>query len=109
MLKKTLTTVILAAMATASLCAKDIKGTVRDTEGNAVAGVVVSDGLNTVVTDAKGRFKMDADQDSIGRFIHHPDSFLQIRHFFLSNSTAIGIYRNIRPSDHIGIITQQMQ
>ena len=61
MLKKTLTTVILAAMATAGLCAKDIKGTVRDTEGNAVAGVVVSDGLNTVVTDAKGRFRMDAD------------------------------------------------
>ena len=52
MFKKTLTTVILAAMATASLCAKEIKGTVKDTEGKGIAGVVVSDGLNTVQTDA---------------------------------------------------------
>ena len=64
MLRKILTTVLLAATATASLCAKDIKGTVKDTEGKGIAGVVVSDGLNTVQTDAKGRFKMAADQDS---------------------------------------------
>ena len=48
MLRRILTTVILAATAIAGLCAKDIKGTVKDTEGKGVAGVVVSDGLNTV-------------------------------------------------------------
>ena len=42
MLRKVLTTVSLAATATAGLCAKDIKGTVKDTEGKGVAGVVVS-------------------------------------------------------------------
>ena len=39
--------IVLAAVATGAN-AKDIKGTVKDTEGNPVSGVVVSDGLNTV-------------------------------------------------------------
>ena len=76
MLRKVLTTVILAATATACLCAKDIKGTVKDTEGKGVAGVVVSDGLNTVQTDAKGRFKMSADEDSRFVFISTPSGYI---------------------------------
>ena len=76
MLRKILTTVLLAATATAGLCAKDIKGTVKDTEGKGIAGVVVSDGLNTVQTDAKGRFKMAADQDSRFVFISTPSGYV---------------------------------
>lgn len=56
--------------------AKEIKGSVRDTEGKAVPGVVVSDGLNTVQTDAKGRFKIDTDQDSRFVFISTPSGYI---------------------------------
>ena len=76
MLRKILTTVILAVIAAAGLYAKDIKGTVRDTDGNPLAGVVVSDGLNTVQTDAKGRFKMAADEDSRFVFISTPSGYV---------------------------------
>ena len=55
--------------------AENIKGSVKTTEGKAVAGVVVSDGLNTVVTDAKGRFRMDTDQDSRFVFISTPAGY----------------------------------
>ena len=68
---------IAFAMVTAnSLNAKDIKGTVKDTEGKGVPGVVVSDGLNTVQTDSKGRFRMDADQDSRFVFISTPSGYI---------------------------------
>ena len=56
--------------------AKDIRGTVKDTEGKGVAGVVVSDGLNTVQTDAKGTFSMEADQDSRFVFISTPSGYV---------------------------------
>ena len=75
MLRKAFTLILLAAAAT-SLHAKDIKGSVRDTEGKGIAGVVVSDGLNTVVTDAKGRFKMDADADSRFVFVSTPSGYV---------------------------------
>jgi 3',5'-cyclic AMP phosphodiesterase CpdA len=55
--------------------AENIKGSVKTTDGKAVAGVVVSDGLNTVVTDAKGRFRMDTDQDSRFIFISTPAGY----------------------------------
>ena len=64
--------------------AQAIKGTVKDTDGKAVAGVVVSDGLNTVQTDAKGRFKMVADQDSRFVFISTPSGYV--------SSTVNGVY-----------------
>lgn len=76
MLRKILTTIILATAAATGLIAKDIKGTVKDTEGKGVAGVVVSDGLNTVQTDAKGHFEMDADQDSRFVFISTPAGYV---------------------------------
>lgn len=75
MLKKAFTLIILAAVGT-NLYARDIKGSVRDTEGKGIAGVVVSDGLNTVVTDAKGRFKMDADADSRFVFVSTPSGYI---------------------------------
>ena len=75
MLRKAFTLILVAAAAT-SLHAKNIKGSVRDTEGKGIAGVVVSDGLNTVVTDAKGRFKMDADLDSRFVFISTPSGYI---------------------------------
>ena len=76
MLRKLLATAILAAMATTSLCARDIKGTVKTTDGKALSGVVVSDGLNIVQTDAKGRFKMDTDEDSRFVFISTPSGYI---------------------------------
>lgn len=62
--------------------AKEIKGTVKDTEGNAISGVVVSDGLLTTVTDSKGRFEIDPDQDSRFIFISTPAGY--------SSSTSAG-------------------
>ncbi len=73
---KLLSIILLTTIAISSLTAKEIKGTVKDTEGKGVAGVVVSDGLNTVVTDSKGRFKMDADQDSRFVFVSTPSGYI---------------------------------
>ena len=66
----------LTIAATWSAEARDIKGTVKDTEGKGIAGVVVSDGLNTVQTDDKGRFRMDTDQDSRFVFISTPSGYV---------------------------------
>ncbi len=67
---------ILTVCATVGARAERVKGTVKDLEGKAVAGVVVSDGLNTVQTDAKGRFEMDADDDSRFVFISTPSGYI---------------------------------
>ena len=75
-MKRILSIIALTAIATSSLIAKDIKGTVKDTEGNAIAGVLVSDGLNIVKTDAKGRFEMDADMDSRFVFVTTPSGYI---------------------------------
>ena len=63
-------------LSTIALQAKDIKGSVKDTEGNAVAGVLVSDGLNIVQTDEKGTFRMDTDADSRFVFITTPSGYV---------------------------------
>ena len=55
-MKKIIIAISLIAGAVLSAGAKNINGTVKDTEGKGVAGVVVSDGLNTALTDAKGRY-----------------------------------------------------
>ena len=47
----------------------NISGTLRDTEGKGVAGVIVSDGYNCVKTDSLGRYKMK--RDSLARFIYY--------------------------------------
>ena len=91
MYKKTLILSFLTLMAGLSLQAKDIKGSVKDTEGKPVAGVVVSDGLNTVQTDSKGRFKMDADKDSRFVFISTPSGYISST---LGGNTLF--YREIR-------------
>ena len=75
-MKKIFISILVAVNAMCALQAKEIKGTVKDTEGKGVAGVVVSDGLNTVQTDAKGRFKMDADQDSRFVFVSTPSGYI---------------------------------
>ena len=75
-MKKLIITILVLINAVCALQAKEIKGTVKDTEGKGVAGVVVSDGLNTVVTDSKGRYKMDADMDSRFVFISTPSGYV---------------------------------
>lgn len=47
----------------------NISGTLRDTEGKGVAGVIVSDGYHCVKTDSLGRYKMK--RDSLARFIYY--------------------------------------
>ena len=56
--------------------AKDLRGSVKDGDGKGIASVVVSDGLNTVLTDAKGRFRMTADEDSRFIFISTPSGYI---------------------------------
>lgn len=75
-MKKILICLALGIIGIISSDAKDIKGTVKDTEGKGVAGVVVSDGLNTVQTDSKGRFRIDTDQDSRFIFISTPAGYI---------------------------------
>lgn len=59
----------------------NISGSLKDTEGNGVAGVIVSDGFKCVKTDSRGRYKMK--RDSLARFIYFPcllsSRFLPIR------------------------------
>ena len=73
---KKIIAIMLAASCIISASAGNLKGTVKDTEGKGIAGVVVSDGLNTVLTDAKGRFKIDADVDSRFLFISTPSGYI---------------------------------
>ena len=47
----------------------NISGTLLDTDGKGVAGVIVSDGYNCVQTDSLGRYKMK--RDSLARFIYY--------------------------------------
>ena len=75
-MKRILFSSFLLALGIISTEAKEIKGTVKDTDGKAMSGVVVSDGLNTVQTDAKGRFQMDTDQDSRFVFISTPSGYI---------------------------------
>ena len=46
----------------------NISGSLKDTEGKGVAGVIVSDGFKCVKTDSRGRYKMK--RDSLARFIY---------------------------------------
>lgn len=75
-MKNIIISFLMIAFAMTGVDAKNIKGTVKDTEGNAVAGVVVSDGLNVVTTDAKGRWEMDADKDSRFVFVSTPAGYI---------------------------------
>lgn len=75
-MKKIILSIVVLVAAVASAGAENIKGTVKTTEGKAVAGVVVTDGLNTVQTDAKGRFRMDTDQDSRYVYISTPAGYI---------------------------------
>ena len=75
-MKKVFISLLVGIYAIAGAEAKDIKGSVKDTEGKGIAGVVVSDGLNTVTTDAKGRFRFDTDEDSRFVFISTPSGYI---------------------------------
>ena len=93
-MKKTIFISMLAMIAAAGINAdaRSIRGSVKDTEGKGIAGVVVSDGLNTVQTDAKGTFSMEADQDSRFVFISTPSGYV--------SSTLEGrnlFYKEIKP------------
>ena len=46
-----------------------ISGTVRCLDGKGIAGVVVSDGLNAVMTDASGKYILPKSEDFIPKFI----------------------------------------
>lgn len=75
-MKRILTVTLVMVLAFTEARAEKIKGTVTDTEGKAIAGVVVSDGLMTTKTDSKGRFCMDTDVDSRFVFISTPSGYI---------------------------------
>ncbi len=95
-MKNILFTLVLAALCIEA-SAIEITGTVRDSNGEALAGVVVSDGLNTTVTDGKGRFEMDTDKDSRFVFISTPAGYISST---LKSGSTIGgeylFYKEIR-------------
>ena len=65
-------------MAVSAVCmasaAREITGSVA-CSGKGLEGVVVSDGLNTSVTDSKGRFVLDAEDDARFVFISTPSGY----------------------------------
>ena len=73
-MKKTATILITAIMAGSISSAKDISGRVL-CEGKGVAGVVVSDGTGTVITDADGKYTIDTDEDATFVFISTPAGY----------------------------------
>lgn len=75
-MKKFLFYLVISITVSAELPAKDIKGSVKTTDGKGVAGVVVSDGLNTTTTDKKGKFRMETDNDSRFVFISTPSGYV---------------------------------
>lgn len=75
-MKRTALIIIMAVAFAAGASASVVKGSVKTTEGRPLAGVVVSDGLGTTVTDARGRFKLDADEDSRFVFISTPSGYI---------------------------------
>lgn len=55
--------------------ADKIKGSVKSTDGQAIVGVVVSDGVNTTQTDKKGTFSLETDKQSRWVFISTPSGY----------------------------------
>lgn len=64
-----------AALISISSYAKPLKGRV-ECDGKGVAGVVVSDGFSTVLTDSKGRFKIEPEKETRFVFISTPSGYL---------------------------------
>ncbi|MBR5855829.1 MAG: calcineurin-like phosphoesterase C-terminal domain-containing protein [Bacteroidales bacterium] len=74
MVKKILLLCFMLAVCAAARAEK-IKGSVKSTGGEAVEGVVVSDGLNIAQTDKKGLFSLEVDKDSRWVFISTPSGY----------------------------------
>ena len=74
-MKKTITGILILAALVSCSEIGEISGTVSTTDGKAIEGVVVSDGLNTVTTDSNGTFRMTADEDSRFIFISTPAGY----------------------------------
>lgn len=68
--------ILLSAICIWNADCKSVKGTVKDERGKGIAGVVVSDGLNTTVTKGGGRFKLEVDTDSRFIFISTPSGYI---------------------------------
>ena len=74
-MKRFLLAVVLLAVSFAASAQMNISGTLRDTEGNGIAGVTVSDGFSCVVTDANGRYKMTTSSDAVHVFYSIPSAY----------------------------------
>lgn len=74
--KKIFFTLLASACLTCSLDARDIKGSVKDSDGKPVEGVVVSDGVSVTLSDKKGKFTLDAAPDSKHVFISTPSGYI---------------------------------
>lgn len=67
-----LQTLLLSLGLTIGIQAKDIKGTVRNSDGKPLSGIVVSDGYTTTLTDKRGKYQLDTDKDARHVFISTP-------------------------------------
>lgn len=74
-MKKALLTLFAAAVCLSSAAQMKISGTVKDSAGKPVAGVVVSDGFSCANTDAKGRYKLAASKDAFYVFYSIPAEY----------------------------------
>ena len=74
-MKRFLLAVALFAVSMTASAQMNISGTLRDTKGNGIAGVTVSDGFSCVVTDAKGRYKMTTSSDAVHVFYSIPSAY----------------------------------
>ena len=68
----------LSAALTCSLtaAAATVSGTVKDTSGNPMGGIPVSDGFEVVVTDANGRYSIETDKAAGLLFISTPSGYV---------------------------------
>ena len=67
--------VALAVIAITASAQIKISGTLRDADGNGIAGVTVSDGFSCVTTDAKGNYRLNASTDAMHVFYSIPSAY----------------------------------
>lgn len=64
-----------AVLVSAGVYAKPLKGRV-ECEGKGIAGVVVSDGFSTAVTDSRGRFRLEPAEEAEFVFVSTPAGYI---------------------------------
>ena len=74
-MKRLMSLVALVVIAITASAQIKISGTLRDADGNGIAGVTVSDGFSCVTTDAKGNYRLNASTDAMHVFYSIPSAY----------------------------------